>query len=753
MENNTPSINAHTVKETEIDLGTILSILKAHKWLLCIAACIGLIIGFFITKEITPQYEATALIKVNESETSNNSILSGISAFSGGASSASSAEVQTALIQSRYVLDPLIKKQALNIQATPIYFPIVGRLLSSDKTDIISSDKTDITVTKPRFGLDQYAWGGEEIKVSRLNVDSKIFNKPLTLIAGGNGHFKLYDQNDNFILAGTTGILATSKKYPDTSILVSKLRSRPRERFTVKLLSTQKIEDTIRKNLSISDAGQSSNGGKNNTGILNISLKWPNKDQLPLILNDLVDIAKKKNIQQKSQNATHKLTFVEQQIPLLKQDLTTAAKALNDYKSQKGLLDIDAEGRALLQQQAGIRQQELNLELRKKYLLKYFTPSHPNIINTDQQITDLQKQQSLLNKKIKQLPHMDQKAMALLLDLDVKKKLYTQLLGRAQQLSVMKAGTVSDVSILSQSTIPLLPLSTHTPMIIAASALFAFILTAMFLLIRHLLFSGITDPEELEDTFGISVNAVVPHSKDQAKFYRKNNNEITSGILTLQSPKDIAVESLRSLRTSLKLEISQLDHTPIVNIMGASPSIGKSFISLNLAAVFAETKLKVCLIDADLRKGLLHKRINLNKSPGLSELLQLDTDITNNIQKTAFENLDCITSGETPSNPAELLSTPKLESRLAELKHQYDIIIVDTPPIMAVTDTCIIGQHTDINLLTVGLGINNQSEISATLKRLTKNRIKCFGIVCNYHKKTMMDYSKNKQHHYYYSYE
>ena len=286
MENNTPSINAHTVKETEIDLGTILSILKAHKWLLCIAACVGLIIGFFITKVITPQYEATALVKVNESATSNNGILSDISAFSGGASSASSAEVQTALIQSRYVLDPLIKKQALNIQATPIYFPIVGRLLSSDKTDI--------TVTKPRFGLDQYAWGGEEIKVSRLNVDSKIFNKPLTLIAGGNGHFKLYDQNDNFIPAGTTGILATSKKYPDTSILVSKLRSRPLERFTVKLLSTQKIEDTIRKNLSISDAGQSSNGGRNNTGILNISLKWPNKDQLPLILNDLIDIAKKK---------------------------------------------------------------------------------------------------------------------------------------------------------------------------------------------------------------------------------------------------------------------------------------------------------------------------------------------------------------------------------------------------------------------------------------------------------------------------
>tara|TARA_A100001015_G_scaffold173470_1_gene192813 strand:+ start:1273 stop:3507 length:2235 start_codon:yes stop_codon:yes gene_type:complete len=744
MDNNTPSINSHVTKETEIDLGTIVNVLKAHKWLLCIAVCIGLIIGFFASKNVTPHYQSSALIQVNDS-VSSSSVLGNLSAFSGGVSKASPAEVQTALIQSRYVLDPLIKKQALNIQATPNYFPIIGRFLSTKKDQL--------TVTKPRFGLSQYAWGGEEIKVSRLNVDSKIFDHhPLTLIAGNSGHFKLYDQNDNFILAGTTGILATSKRYPDTSILVSKLRSRPFERFRVQLISIQQVEDNIRKGLSITDAGQSSSNGKLDTGILNISLKWPNKEQLPLILNDLVDIAQKQNIQQKSQNAAQQLTFVEQQIPTLKQDLTTAAKALNDYKSQKGLLDISTEGQALLQQQANLSQQEINLELRKKYLLKYFTPSHPNIVNTNQQISDLQQQQSLINKKIKQLPHMDQKAMALLLDLDVKKKLYAQLLGRAQQLSVIKAGTVGDVKILSQSTVPQIPLPMHKTMIILSSALGFFLLTAMLFLIKHLLFSGVTDPEELEAQLGISVNAVVPFSKKQAKF-NQNCEKGDDEILALASPKDTAIESLRSLRTTLKLEMAQLDQTPIINVMGASPNIGKSFISLNLACVFAETKLKVCLIDADMRKGRLHNRTSLNKSPGLSDLLQSNTETTDAIQKTAFENLDCITCGKTPSNPAELLSTPELESRLAELKQQYDLILIDTPPIMAVTDACIIGQHTDINLFTVGLGKNSLREVSTTLKRLSKNRINCFGIVCNYHKKEVMYYGNNKYDYYYYSYK
>jgi tyrosine-protein kinase Etk/Wzc len=739
MENNTHIAST----ENEIDLKTVFNILQAHKWILLAALFVGFFIGYLLTLRITPQYQASALLHIDD-QVSSSSVLSGLSGFTGAVSKASPAQVQTALIKSRFVLQPLIQKLGLNISAKPNYYPFFGKMLANRYQGK--------TVATAPLGLNKYAWGGESIKVAELNVDPSISNnKPLTLTANKNHQFTLSTQNGEVILKGNVGTLAISKKYPNTSILVSQLNARPQENFSVKLIPMKDIINKLKNNISVTDAGQTTLNKNLDTGVLNINLKWPDPHQLPLIVDDLIKIAKQKNVQQKSQEAGQQLQFVEQQTPILQQALNQSEQKLNDYKSKKGILDISAEAQEMIQEASQLTNQKMMLTLRRKSLLQRFMPSHPAILDMNDQIKEIQGKITQLDHKIKTLPHMDQQAITLTRNVTIKEKLYTQLQARIQQLKIIQAGTVGDVQILNKSTVPLKPLPMRKGLIIVATGIGLLMLTAMAYLIKQLLFSGISDPDELEERIGLRVHAVIPHSKIQEEYDHKKNTDRIK-ILALKSPKDTAIEGLRGLRTTLNLSTSE-ETNNIINIMGASPGIGKSFISLNLGCVFAESNKKVILLSADMRKGKLYQKLSLKKAPGLSEYLKENNTLEDIIQSTAQPGLDFISAGKYPQNPAELLSQPQLKDLLDKLSTIYDKIIIDTPPIMAVTDACLIGQFADTNLLAVGLGKNQLREVKATIKRLQVNKINCDGMICNYYSKKVMYYANNKYGYYYYSYK
>ena len=163
-------------------------------------------------------------------------------------------------------------------------------------------------------------------------------------------------------------------------------------------------------------------------------------------------------------------------------------------------------------------------------------------------------------------------------------------------------------------------------------------------------------------------------------------------------------------------------------ITGPAPNIGKSFISANLAAVLASSGKKVLLIDGDLRKGKLHQYFGIPRDSGLAELIAGDSIV---LQPTGVDNIDIIPTGQLPRNPSDLLLLERFGTALKQLAGQYDLVIIDTPPVLAVSDVTIIGQHVGTTLLVLKANIHNSREIKTCIRRLKLAGIRPRGILFN----------------------
>lgn len=216
-------------------------------------------------------------------------------------------------------------------------------------------------------------------------------------------------------------------------------------------------------------------------------------------------------------------------------------------------------------------------------------------------------------------------------------------------------------------------------------------------------------------------------------------------IITIKNPRSPIAESYRTLRTNI--QFSSFDkkiQTLIVTSSG--PGEGKSTTSSNLAVVMAQNGNKTILIDCDQRKPKLHKVFLTSNQKGLSDLLVGNFTFEDAVQKTHIENLDLLTSGTRPPNPSELLASEKMKSFIEELRKKYDCIIIDTPPVIAVTDAQIVSRHADGCLLVVA---SSQAEREAAIKAkelLEKVDAKILGVVLN-----KLDVQEKGYYGYYYT--
>jgi len=709
----------------KIDLVEIFSIFIENKWLIVFTTVAALAIGFGITFIATPVYQADAMLQVEEKKSSQP-------LYPGALDVQVTAMAEIHLMKSRMILGSAVKNLNLEIIAEPKYFPVIGNAIARR----FQQHHVNNEVSSPLFGQKQYAWGGEAIRVDTFTVPPTWLGKELILIAGKQGHYRLmYKDNDKdeflLLLEGEVGKLARKQledRQQSIALFVSLLRARPDTQFRIMRQSLSDAISFLSEHVQVEEKDK-------NTGIVEFTMQSANPKSAEQTLNEIANIYVRQNVEQKSAEAQKTLEFLEKQLPLLKEQVEASTDALNSFRTIKGSVDLDIETQDVLKGVVELKTQITLLEQKRDELRTKFTQWHPSVIAIEKQIARLQDQFNSHQKQIEVLPETQQVILRLSSDVKVNTELYNTLINNAQTLRVSKAGTVGNVRIVDYAELPTLPIKPKKVMILVFSFFLGLISGIALAFIRKALYRGVEDPDLIEKQLNIPVYATIPHSTQQEKFnirlkkaYKQQSNKLS--ILALENKDDLAIESLRSLRTTLHFAFLEAQNN-IIMITGPSPGIGKSFVSINLATVLADAGKKILLIDGDLRKGTFHKSLALSREPGLSELISNTISLDAAMHKIPMTNFDFISTGAIPPNPSELLLHERFGNLLANISKHYDHVIIDSPPVLAVTDAAIIGRMASVTLMVVKAGQHPMRELEQSTKRLTQAGVQLKGFVFN----------------------
>ena len=709
-------------EEDEIDLGELIATLVDGKYVIILITLSFLALGAAKALLDTPIYKADALLQIED----KSSALDALGSLTSLMETKTPALAEIEIIKSRLVLGTAIKNLNLNIIAEPNYFPIIGKALARR---FQKHNKTGEVATS-MMGFDHYAWGGEVISIDNLIVPKDWTDQPLILIAGEQGQFSLWADDEQLIegVVGKTINKPLADSLEKLTIFVSVLKARPGTQFVINKQSLTNSIDELNDNLIVTEKGKA-------TGILSATLENADPVLAAQTINEVAKIYVKQNVEQKSKESQNTLEFLDKQLPLIKDQLEAATKALNDFRGHKGSINLDIETEAVLAGVVDINTQLTVLQQKRDELRGRFTESHPIIIATDKQIARLQEQLKTINKKIEVLPETQRVIVRLSSDVQVSTELYTTMLNNAQTLRVAKSGTIGNVRIIDEAVLPIKPIKPKKSLIVMVSFILGLMVGVAWVFIRKALHRGIEDPDQIEKKLNIPVYATIPHSNEQAKLSAKLIKGIQPDvehpfILALTHKEDLAIESLRSLRTTLHFAFLEAQNN-IIMITGPSPGIGKTFVAINLALVLADAGKKILLIDADLRKGLTHQSLGLSREDGLSDLISNSISLEQAVRHIAAANIDFIATGSIPPNPSELLLHERFEQLLQILAKQYDHIIIDSPPILAVTDAGIIGRIASATLMVVKAGQHPLRELEQCTKRLAQSGVTMKGIVFN----------------------
>ena len=692
------SVKVSETNSDEIDLGRLLGTLLDNRWLIIGVTAVFTVLGIMYAMLATPVYKADALIQVEQS--SGNSLLNDISSMLPDAKPQSAAEVE--LIKSRMVIGKTVNDLALDISIQQKYFPLVGK------------------------GIARLA-GNEpgKIAVSRLDVPESWQDEVLSLEVLPNQQYAV-EAGDAVKFIGSVGQL---ENHNGITLLVSDIAAETGTIFRIQKLNQLTAINALLDNFNVADKGK-------DTGVLALSLEGEDPALTTKILGSISQNYLQQNVERKSEEAGKSLEFLKEQLPNVRSSLNEAENKLNQFRQQNESVDLSLEAKAVLDTTVAVEAQLNELTFKEAEISKLYTREHPAYRALMEKRKTLEQERDKLNKRVGAMPKTQQEILRLTRDVQAGQEVYMQLLNKQQELSINKASTVGNVRIVDNAVIQPKPVKPKKSLIVLLAMILGGMVSTAFVILKTLLHKGIESPEQLEE-LGINVYASVPLSEWQQKKDRallgkksKKGNTRAADLLAVGNPADLAIEAIRSLRTSLHFAMMEAKNN-VLMISGASPAIGKTFVSANLGAVIAQSGQRVLIVDCDMRKGYAHELMGTHGTDGLSDILSGQCGAEKSVRKTAVENMDFIPRGQVPPNPSELL----MHSRFAEFVkwagEHYDLVLLDTPPILAVTDAAIISRNAGTSLLVARFEMNTVKEIEVSIRRFEQNGTEIKGVILN----------------------
>ncbi|HBS0404663.1 TPA: polysaccharide biosynthesis tyrosine autokinase [Klebsiella pneumoniae] len=705
-----------TPDSDEMDLGRLFGELIDHRKLIIAVTTGFTVLAVLYALLATPIYQADALVQVEQKQ--GNAILSSLSQMLPNSQPQSAPEI--ALLQSRMVLGKTVDDLNLQAQVKQKSFPLIGRGMAR----IMGDKPGNISVSR------LYLPSEDDDSTPKITIT--VIDKKNYLVEGAD-----------FSINGTVGTLLTEH---GISLLVNSIDANPGDKFTVSQLTRLKAITDLQEVFNVADQGKDS-------GMLGLTLTGDNPELITRILDTISQNYLAQNIDRQAAQDAKSLDFLNMQLPKVRSDLDIAEDKLNAYRKQKDSVDLNMEAKSVLDQIVNVDNQLNELTFREAEISQLYTKEHPTYKALMEKRHILQEEKTKLNKRVSGMPATQQEVLRLSRDVESGRAVYLQLLNRQQELNIAKSSAIGNVRIIDNAVTETKPVKPKKILVVAIGLIFGLFVSVGLVLLRVFLRRGIESPEQLED-IGINVYASVPVSEWLAKNNRKSSKlrkNQSDTLLALENPADLAVEAIRSLRTSLHFAMMEAKNN-VLMISGASPNAGKTFISSNLAATIALTGKKVLFIDADLRKGYVHKMLGRKQGQGLSEVLSGQVAVEKVIEHVDDAAFDYIGRGLIPPNPAELLMHPRFEALLKWGSQNYDLVVIDTPPILAVTDAAIIGRYAGTSLMVARFEVNTVKEIEVSMKRFEQSGVVVKGCILNGVVKKASSYYGYGYNHYGYSY-
>ena len=710
------------------DAKEYLRLLLKHKLGLLSMVILGILLALLYLVSTKPVYQASALLEVKEAE--NPTI--GDSRMAPVDFNKPTVKEEANILKSHKVLAPVVELYNLNREIKthriPViadltqYFPAVGDWLS-------------------KFSFAQrFAWGDETLEIAGLEVPSEWEDKGMVLTSMGDGYYNLSIDNRIVIENAETGAAQTVNLAPlnPLRIVVTRLEAAAGVEFTVTKKSLQESLRQIQNDLQTETSDLKSR-------MIRVSLRGEDSARTTEILNAIAEKYRDVKLGSESRVLQQELKFFEEAAPKVKQDLEEAEAALQRYRNQTNIIDQSTQVKAKLAQLDKLESDMIELQLEKNELKERYSDIHPSTKKLDKKILVLQNQISVLKRQVGTAPNTERQLKTLEEREEAARTLFNETNQKLQKIRLIAVAQVGSVTIWDKALAPKKPVSPKAMLAFVGGTVTTLFLYIVFLTMRSALSTVITDQESLERASGLPVFINIPRSPAQKRL--ANNAQInprrllpgssdsaevpSANILAVQKPEDYSVENMRGLRLMLE---DVMDGAPnnVVMICSPLPNMGKSFVSANLAVLLAQSGKRVLLLDADYQRGQIHKSLGLPMGPGLPEVVAGKSELKETVKATSVPNLYCIPRGfisggasrETPGNK-------EFGAFLHVVAPRFDMVILDTPPVLSVSTAATLGKHAGSTFMVVKEGEIKEPQVTEALKRLSFSGVRVNGCLMN----------------------
>lgn len=570
--------------------------------------------------------------------------------------------------------------------------------------------------------------GSIDFKRFLFKVEPEI-GKELVIEFDENGDFRLIE-NDIAI----TPLLTTSKSYSSELIeieLASNIKNR-----SIPIIY-QPIENAIFSyNMFIQLRSINSNVGfnMNNGGLISVNYVTSDTEKGKKILDTLNKIYVNEIVIDKSEKARKAINFIDEQLLSLQNVLENNKLILRDFLESNTSIDVDLETQALLATITEVQNKIAQLELEEAEIQGSYTETNPLYLNLISRRAILEEQLELLESKVRNLPTAQQKFISLSREVEISQTLYSELLNRKLNYSIAEASTLGNIKVIDEAYVANKVAPTRASLFLIN--IIGVILAVVTGLIRGIYFTPITNPAEIADK-NIShqpLLGIFPFVDETQS--KENDNSLNQSFESF-------IVNMKNINEGAKL----------ISITSPTPSNGKSFTCFNLTKRLAYLGYKVLLIDADQKRGALHKNFNIIKT-NLKDFNELESN-PEKIEKFKIEqNVYVIPRISKIIDSFQLFDSGKFNRTITAFKDKFDYIIIDTAPFLSVSDTSVIMGSSDLNFLVVRHELSKPGEIKQAMENIEQLGKKFDGLIYNAFKRPsgyygLYQYYGNYQYKYY----